>query len=110
VSIDALTAATRAGLANEQARIQNASTRIATANVALPATHFAAGLETGTRKVQMPSHPQADASGYVHYPDVDVVAEMISLMEASRGYEANVRAFNTLRTMIGKALDIGVQR
>lgn len=110
MSIDALTSTTRAALANEQARIQAASTRIATANIALPASRFADGLEAGIRKVQIPNHPQADASGFVHYPDVDVVAEMINLMEASRGYEANVRAFNTLRTMIGKALDIGVQR
>lgn len=110
MNIDALTAATRGALSNEQLRIQNASARIATANVALPPGSFAAGVEGSTRQVLMPSHPQADASGHVHYPQVDVVAEMIELMEASRGYEANVRAFNTLRTMIGKALDIGVQR
>jgi flagellar basal-body rod protein FlgC len=110
VNIDALTAATRAALVNEQQRIQGASNRIASANVALPAGSFAAGVGGATRQVLMPSHPLADASGHVHYPQVDVVAEMIDLMQASRAYEANVRAFNTLKSMVGKALDIGVQR
>jgi flagellar basal-body rod protein FlgC len=49
----------------------------------------------------------ADANGMVHYPKVDLVAEMGTLVSASRGYEANLRAFNTLRNMLVSAMNIG---
>jgi flagellar basal-body rod protein FlgC len=49
----------------------------------------------------------ADADGQVHYPEVDLVGEMTTLMAANRGYEANVRALNLLRSMVLKALEIG---
>jgi flagellar basal-body rod protein FlgC len=54
-----------------------------------------------------PGHPLADAKGFVTYPGVDPAAEMVSLMSATRAYEANVAAMNTARTMALKALDIG---
>jgi flagellar basal-body rod protein FlgC len=43
----------------------------------------------------------------VHYPKVDLVTEMGTLVSASRGYEANLRAFNTLRNMLVSAMNIG---
>jgi flagellar basal-body rod protein FlgC len=43
----------------------------------------------------------------VSYPRVDMVSEMGALLEANRAYEANVRAFNTLRSMALRALDMG---
>jgi flagellar basal-body rod protein FlgC len=46
-----------------------------------------------------PSHPDADANGYVHMPNVDVVKEMVDLMAASRAYEANVTAIQEARAM-----------
>ena len=46
-----------------------------------------------------PSHPDADATGYVHMPNVDVVKEMVDMMAASRAYEANVTAIQESRTM-----------
>ena len=48
-----------------------------------------------------------DKAGMVRYPAVDMVEEMTTLMTASRGYEANVRAFNFLRGMLQRAIEIG---
>ena len=59
------------------------------------------------RLVHEPGHPLADERGFVSYPGVDTAAEMVSLMGASRAYEANVAAMNTARSMALKALDIG---
>jgi flagellar basal-body rod protein FlgC len=54
-----------------------------------------------------PGHPQADARGYVSYPGVDPATEMMTMLSASRAYEANVVAMNTARAMAVKALEIG---
>ncbi|MCX7715741.1 MAG: flagellar basal body rod protein FlgC [Clostridia bacterium] len=54
-----------------------------------------------------PSHPDADANGYVSYPNVDTVTEMVDLISASRSYEANVTAFNTTKNIALKALELG---
>lgn len=57
--------------------------------------------------VYEPNHPDANAEGYVSYPNVDTVTEMVDLMSASRSYEANVTAFNTTKSMALKALELG---
>ena len=54
-----------------------------------------------------PSHPDADANGYVRLPNVNTVEEMVDIMSASRLYEANVTAFNAMKEMASKALEIG---
>lgn len=54
-----------------------------------------------------PTHPDANQEGYVAYPNVDVVKEMVDMISASRAYEANVTAINAAKTMAMKALDIG---
>lgn len=54
-----------------------------------------------------PSHPDADAQGYVRLPNVNVVTEMVDLISASRAYEANVTAMNSAKAMAMKALEIG---
>jgi flagellar basal-body rod protein FlgC len=59
------------------------------------------------RRVHEPGNPLADADGFVFYPDVDAAGEMMTLLAASRAYEANVAALNTSRAMEAKALDIG---
>ena len=59
------------------------------------------------RRVLEPGHPLADAQGFVSYPAVDIATEMLTLMGATRAYEANVAAMNATRTMAMKALDIG---
>lgn len=59
------------------------------------------------RMVFDPSHPDADTKGYVAYPNVNTVSEMMTLIEATRAYEANVKAMNAARSMALQALDIG---
>lgn len=59
------------------------------------------------RLVYEPGHPSADERGYVSYAAVDTATEMVSLMSATRAYEANVAAMNTTRTLALRALDIG---
>ena len=54
-----------------------------------------------------PTHPDADANGYVQLPNVNTTEEMVDMMSASRLYEANVTAFNAMKEMITKALEIG---
>ena len=53
-----------------------------------------------------PGHPDANAEGYVEMPNVNPVTEMVDLISASRGYEANVTAIQTAKTMFSKTLDI----
>ncbi|MCT7909853.1 flagellar basal body rod protein FlgC [Arcobacter lacus] len=53
-----------------------------------------------------PTHPDADEKGYVAYPDINPVIEMVNLIEAMRSYEANVTSFNTHRGIDSKTLEI----
>ncbi len=53
-----------------------------------------------------PNHPDADENGYVRMPNVNMVDEMISLLNALRSYEANVTALNASKSILKKALDI----
>ena len=54
-----------------------------------------------------PSHPDADENGYVSYPNVNIVTEMTNMIDASRSYEANVTAFNAIKSMAGQGLNVG---
>ncbi|WP_243040890.1 flagellar basal body rod protein FlgC [Dyella sedimenti] len=134
--VDPIFAASRYGLEYERLRLEAASHNIAVANTPddpgqpsrlmrvsttfLP--HMASDspslrgrwqepalveVSADQRKVHDPSDPAADGNGMVSYPRVDLVQEMSALLDASRAYEANVRAFNTLRGMALHALDLG---
>jgi len=59
------------------------------------------------RLVYDPGHPDADANGYVAYPDINLLDEMVSAMNASRAYESNLTAFNETKKLFNKALEIG---
>ena len=54
-----------------------------------------------------PGHPDANRDGYVEKPNINIVAEMVDMITASRGYEANVTVINAAKTMAQSALDIG---
>ena len=56
--------------------------------------------------VYEPAHPDADANGYVRYPDIDTTQELVNLMDAKRVYEANAAVFQTAKSMLRAALDI----
>jgi flagellar basal-body rod protein FlgC len=59
------------------------------------------------KQVYEPGHPDADAEGYVRYPDINVVEEMTNMLQAMRAYEANVSTITTTKNMFTKALEIG---
>lgn len=57
--------------------------------------------------VYEPGHPDADGRGYVRYPNVNVVAEMVDMMSASQAYEAGVASIESVKAMARSALVIG---
>ena len=62
---------------------------------------------TPSTPVYDPSNPDADERGYVQMPNVDVVKETLDMMAVTRAYTANINALNAVKSMAGKALEIG---
>lgn len=56
--------------------------------------------------VYMPSHPDSDENGYVQMPNVNVVNEMVEMISATRGFEANLTAFNASKQIAKDSLEI----
>ena len=54
----------------------------------------------------MPGHPDAGSNGYVAYPRVNPAEEMVDLMSASNGYQANVASMSALKDMIQRSIDL----
>lgn len=120
------------GMAYQKMRVDAATINIANANVvqptdgsgfkplsvALSVSHFDQ-LLTGQATPEMvavdvpdkllfqPEHPASDTSGYVHYANIDLAQQMVTLNDATRAYEANVKAFNAQMSMALKAMEIG---
>ena len=67
-------------------------------------------INTPPRLVYDPGHPDANDKGFVAYPDISPVSEMVTLIGITRAYEANVRAMNMAKSMALKALEIGSDR
>ena len=57
-----------------------------------------------------PGHPDADEKGMVALPGVDPINSMMDLISISRGYEANLRAFDITRSLLQRTLDLGRNR
>jgi flagellar basal-body rod protein FlgC len=53
-----------------------------------------------------PGHPDADKDGYVAFPRMNPAEDMVDLMGASRGFEANVSAISAVKDMIQKSIDL----
>lgn len=62
--------------------------------------------ETPTRMVYNPGHPDANADGYVEMPNINVVAEMVDMISATRAYEANSTAISNFKTMFRATIRI----
>ncbi|MBP7347587.1 MAG: flagellar basal body rod protein FlgC [Butyrivibrio sp.] len=62
---------------------------------------------TPMNSVYEPSNPDADANGYVTYPNVNTVTEMTNLIDASNSYQANATAFTASKDMATKGLQMG---
>jgi flagellar basal-body rod protein FlgC len=54
-----------------------------------------------------PGHPDADEEGYVQYPNINPVEEMVNILEAQRSYESNLTVLNTAKQLALRALEIG---
>lgn len=63
--------------------------------------------DTPFKVVFDPTHPDANDAGFVEYPNVDPLKEMVDLMEATRSYEANMTSLNATKDMLLKTLEIG---
>jgi flagellar basal-body rod protein FlgC len=63
--------------------------------------------ESPFRRRYEPSHPDADAQGFVATPNVDVPEEMVDMLGAARAYQANLTAINVIRDTIQRALELG---
>jgi flagellar basal-body rod protein FlgC len=59
------------------------------------------------RMIYQPGNALADAKGYVRMPNVDIVAEMVNTISASRSYQANVEVLNTTKAMMIKTMTLG---
>ncbi|AKJ96671.1 MULTISPECIES: flagellar basal body rod protein FlgC [Pseudomonas] len=128
--LDNISETVRASMAYERSRVEVASYNLAIANVAIapgqrspllgvsPPASFASQMglpqpmvhaqaRSDTRLVHDPAHPLADHNGMVHYPNIEAAREMATLVSATRAYEANIRAYNSLREMTLKAFEIG---
>ncbi len=69
-----------------------------------------AGIKEDTNPPRLeydPGHPDANADGYVAYPNINVVEEMVDMITASRAYQAGVTALDSATNMAERALDIG---
>jgi flagellar basal-body rod protein FlgC len=125
-----------AGMDVQQARLEAASLNLANANTsaapgaqpyrplevvvhsvksaeaALPTPVVAqtAPTDAAPRLVYNPGHPDADERGFVKLPGVDPITSMIDLISISRGYEANLRAFDVTRSLLQKTLELGSGR
>jgi flagellar basal-body rod protein FlgC len=58
------------------------------------------------RRRYEPSHPDADADGFVAMPNVDVPEQMVDMLGAARAYQANVTAIGLIRETVQKALEL----
>jgi flagellar basal-body rod protein FlgC len=59
------------------------------------------------RRVYDPKHPMSGDDGFVHYPNVNAVEEMVNMLSASRSYQANVEVMNTSKNLLLKTLQLG---
>ncbi len=65
-------------------------------------------VDTGAPQMKYePDHPNADETGYVAYPNINLMEEMANMIQATRSYEANVSALNATKDMAMSALNIG---
>jgi len=63
--------------------------------------------QTPFRRRYEPSHPDADADGFVMFPNVDGEQEMVDMLGAARAYQANIAAIGMIREMVAKSLELG---
>lgn len=63
--------------------------------------------QTEPRTIFNPSHPDANAEGYVSMPNIDVISEIVDMVTTTRSFEANVTAMNAAKAMALRAIELG---
>jgi flagellar basal-body rod protein FlgC len=63
--------------------------------------------QSAFRRRYEPSHPDADAEGFVSLPNVDASEEMVDMLGAARAYQANIAAIGLIRDTVAKSLELG---
>jgi flagellar basal-body rod protein FlgC len=61
---------------------------------------------TEGEKRYQPGHPDADADGYVAFPNVNPAEDMVDLLNAQRGFEGNIAAMTAVKDMIQHSIDL----
>ncbi|HEV7610169.1 MAG TPA: flagellar basal body rod protein FlgC [Steroidobacteraceae bacterium] len=84
-----------------------AGTPITAGQLPLPMVAEIVPQNVAPKLVYDPGHPDADERGMVALPGVDPVSSMLDLISISRGYEANLRAFDITRSLLQRTLDLG---
>ena len=87
-----------------------AGTPINAAQLPIPMVADVVEQDVAPTLVYDPGHPDADARGMVSLPGVDPITSMLDLISISRGYEANLRAFDITRSLLQRTLDLGRNR
>ncbi len=67
-------------------------------------------MTTNFQRVYDPSHPDSDEFGYVLFPNIEPIKEMVDLITATRAYEANTTVITNTSRMMNRALEIGGSR
>ena len=76
----------------------------------LPYASGIVSVDAPPRLLHEPGHPHADERGFVAYPQIDTLAEMLTIMNATRAYQANIASISAARSMAQEALKIGGSR
>jgi flagellar basal-body rod protein FlgC len=84
-----------------------AGTPVTAGQLPLPMVAEIVPQNVAPKLVYDPGHPDADERGMVALPGVDPVSSMLDLISISRGYEANLRAFDITRSLLQRTLDLG---
>jgi flagellar basal-body rod protein FlgC len=63
--------------------------------------------QSAFRRRYEPSHPDADADGFVSLPNVDAAEEMVDMLSAARAYQANLAAIGMIKDVVQRSLDLG---
>lgn len=95
-------------MANQLNNTASDLSTLASGTSVAPGVHIAAVVEDTSKPLKRydPGHPDADADGYVSYPDINPLTEMVDLMGATRAYGLNGSAVQAEKSMITSALDI----
>jgi flagellar basal-body rod protein FlgC len=87
--------------------VQDSFGKVLEQNMSAPQVVSVTNDQSEFQKIYDPSHPDADQSGYVSMPNVNLMKEMVDMLSATRAYEANSTVISTIKGMAQKAIDIG---